>query len=446
MANEYVEEMSDVELSSDSEPENENEDGVSLVVFRRPALRVRTVEDVEIVPVNQRNPTDAEGSFKSKPRVGIVKEYIDGSGLGVLFNRDEDGGIILFHLKSVWRHESFPTDISSLKDCFVPGTKVEFLMRSFHGELYGMFSEEKILHQAVAVWNENEQPRNMSLLLKASLGEENSSRLEGDRKSLMINVKHERFLVCSMVRVQGEVAGYLTDTLGIIEMKNWGEDRETMKVFFHSDDVRIYRKDIRERGGSCKKLLPIGAPVTFDARRVHMISAKDIKYQAITVLAGYWGPIPFPTLLMTGSGSVAPKREIPPGSTFYYLDLSLPRKLMVKVQQLETILSQSQGNIEFDVRGVKFIKNEYDLDDWQDEMSGGRHRTGVNRSRAPGELLDTFKSTRMVETDLAVKITTREVESRTWYSPEAWEHGGLRLKKEEPVEEEASQAKRRKTS
>ena len=149
-----------------------------------------------------------------------------------------------------------------------------------------------------------------------------------------------------------------------------------------------------------------------------MISAKDIKYQAITVLAGYWGSIPFPTLLMTGSGSVAPKREIPPGSTFYYLDLSLPRKLMVKVQQLETILSQSQGNIEFDVRGVKFIKNEYDLDEWQDEMSGGRRRTGVQRSRAPGQLLDTFKSTRIVE-------------SRTYYSLEAWEHGGLRLKKRE---------------
>ena len=52
----------------------------------------------------------------------------------------------------------------------------------------------------------------------------------------------------------------------------------------------------------------------------------------------------------------------------------------------------------------------------------------------------------MVETDLAVKMTTREEKSRTWYSPEAWEHGGLRLKKEEPVEEETNQAKRRKTS
>ena len=57
---------------------------------------------------------------------------------------------------------------------------------------------------------------------------------------------------------------------------------------------------------------------------------------------------------------------------------------------------------------------------------------------------------RMVETELALKVTTREVQSRTWYSPESWNYGGLRLKKEEPLDMEeaagASQAKRRKTS
>ena len=44
-----VEQMSDVELSSDSEAENiENEDGVSLVIFKRPPLKTRTVEEVEV--------------------------------------------------------------------------------------------------------------------------------------------------------------------------------------------------------------------------------------------------------------------------------------------------------------------------------------------------------------------------------------------------------------
>ena len=36
----------------------------------------------------------------------------------------------------------------------------------------------------------------------------------------------------------------------------------------------------------------------------------------------------------------------------------------------------------------------------------------------------------MVEEEIAVKVVTKEVENRTWYSPEAWEHGGLRLKEE----------------
>ena len=45
---EEVEEMSDIELSSDSEVENEDEDGVSLIVLKRPSLVTRTVEDVEV--------------------------------------------------------------------------------------------------------------------------------------------------------------------------------------------------------------------------------------------------------------------------------------------------------------------------------------------------------------------------------------------------------------
>ena len=43
-----VEQMSDVELSSDSDVDNENEDGVSLVIFKRPPLKTRTVEEVEV--------------------------------------------------------------------------------------------------------------------------------------------------------------------------------------------------------------------------------------------------------------------------------------------------------------------------------------------------------------------------------------------------------------
>ena len=43
-----VEQMSDVDLSSDSEVEQEDEHGVSLIIFKRPQLKTRTVEEVEV--------------------------------------------------------------------------------------------------------------------------------------------------------------------------------------------------------------------------------------------------------------------------------------------------------------------------------------------------------------------------------------------------------------
>ena len=45
---EDVVQMSDVELSSDSEQE-EDEDGVSLIVLRRPEPKMRVIEDVEVI-------------------------------------------------------------------------------------------------------------------------------------------------------------------------------------------------------------------------------------------------------------------------------------------------------------------------------------------------------------------------------------------------------------
>ena len=43
-----IEQMSDVELSSDTEEENEDENGVSLIIFKRPPMKIRTVEEVEV--------------------------------------------------------------------------------------------------------------------------------------------------------------------------------------------------------------------------------------------------------------------------------------------------------------------------------------------------------------------------------------------------------------
>ena len=128
-------------------------------------------------------------------------------------------------------------------------------MKSFRQSDYRRFSEEEIIHQALAVWEEEDPPRNKSRLLKAGLGEENTRRLEDDRKTFVLNVKNERFMVCSLVRVQGKVAGYITDTLGIIDIDDRRDGIEEGKVFFHSDDVIIYKKSVRSERRNCQQNL-----------------------------------------------------------------------------------------------------------------------------------------------------------------------------------------------
>ena len=50
------------------------------------------------------------------------------------------------------------------------------------------------------------------------------------------------------------------------------------------------------------------------------------------------------------------------------------------------------------------------------------------------------------EKDSRTRVTQKTVQERTWYTPEAWEHGGLRIKNElkEEMDEgmEGSSAKR----
>ena len=69
---------------------------------------------------------------------------------------------------------------------------------------------------------------------------------------------------------------------------------------------------------------------------------------------------------------------MPEGSSYYYLDLSLPVKLLGKVKQLETVQS-GRTNLEYDSRGVKFIENEDDLYEWKDKM-GDRFDTRGKRT------------------------------------------------------------------
>merc|ERR1712128_24446 len=67
---------------------------------------------------------------------------------------------------------------------------------------------------------------------------------------------------------------------------------------------------------------------------------------------------------------------------------------------------------------------------------GQKRRAGGSRPSGPREVLDTFKAHAMTEEDMKdekenrTKVTQKTVQERTWYTPEAWEHGGLRIKNE----------------
>ena len=66
--------------------------------------------------------------------------------------------------------------------------------------------------------------------------------------------------------------------------------------------------------------------------------------------------------------------------------------------------------------------------EWRRDDVGRRRDLGLR------EVLDTFKGGEMEEEDLK-KETKRVIMSknevgRTWYSPEAWQYGGLKLKEE----------------
>merc|ERR1712187_868799 len=141
------------------------------------------------------------------------------------------------------------------------------------------------------------------------------------------------------------------------------------------------------------------------------------------------------TLLPGGQGSVAPMYELPSGTfTFYYLELALEAKLQRKVNQLKEILGRSKGQIQYDWRSVQYIQSKEQFIDWKRSMGGLKRRGG--KPSGPREVLDTFKAHTMTEEDMKdekdsrTRVTQKTVQERTWYTPEAWEHGGLRIKNE----------------
>jgi len=432
-SDEEIEVMEEVELSSDEEVDDDDE--VSLIVLKRPPTIARTVQDVEVIEPGTRQGS-GDTIFTAKEQYGFVKEYIEQEGLGMILSKEL--GLVLFHLDSVWLNGVQSKDRSRAKERLELGREVTFHVRSFQGDEYKDLSEEKTINQAVAVWV-GKKPEGV---LRVALGEENTRALEENRKTFMLYVRGEVFMRVSLVRVRAEVAGYLTDELGILEYKD--EKDVKYNILFHSNDVKIFKKDVRSYKKPVKKVLPVGCLVSVDARSVHISGVKNVPYQAVLVLAGDWPVTPHPTLLPGGKGSTAPKYEMPSNvSTFYYLELAIDSRLQRKVDQLKQVLEGSKGNITYDWRGCEYIRNKEQYLDWKYHMSGRTSDgSGGRRFHGPREVLDTFRASSMVEEEMAVKVVTREVANKTWYSPEAWEHGGLRLKEEVKQEDEGPSAKR----
>lgn len=149
------------------------------------------------------------------------------------------------------------------------------------------------------------------------------------------------------------------------------------------------------------------------------------------MLAGSWPAQPFPSLLQGGQGTHAPSYDVPDNSTFYYLELPLETKLKRKVDEFADFVKRSRGKIEYDFRDVEYVKDKRDYQDWKEQMGGKRDDYPSRPRNELKDCIDTFRSCNFVEEEIAVRNVSKVVDSRTWYSPEAWEHGGLKLKKEE---------------
>merc|ERR1712112_573770 len=156
----------------------------------------------------------------AKEKNGYVKEYIETEGLAMILSKEY--GLILFHLESVWIDgEKF--DAAKTRNKLPAGTEVKFFDKTYQGAEYKELSEDSVIHQAVAVWT-GERPEH---LLKKVQEEEYKKKLEEHRKSFMLYLRGEVFLRAALVRVKCEIAGYLSDNMGIAEHKDENDKKLT---------------------------------------------------------------------------------------------------------------------------------------------------------------------------------------------------------------------------
>jgi len=279
--------------------------------------------------------------------------------------------------------------------------------------------------------------------------------------------------------------GYINDMIGVVECID--ENREKVNVFFHTEDVMIFRKPLKYYEQiyetPATKLLPVGLHISVDARSVHIPGVRNLSYQAVCVLAGSWPTSPYPTLLPGGQGSYSQAFDISSeqSGTFYYLELALEAKLGRKLSMLKEVLSRTRGDLVYHWRNVNQVRSQQETQMWREQFTNRErpkrnpdtdsHRRKVQHAfRAPPtrhfktkEELDDLSSVATAGSSYAGSVSgvsskwsrphsrssnfsvtssgsnfsltgTRKEVRRTWYNQENWGHGGLRIKTEVKTE------------
>lgn len=385
-----------VDLSGDEEI-IENTD-ISLMCMKRPPpIQIPNIECVDILDSDEEFPVvlktdEKKDSVNIEEKKGYVKEYIENEGLGILHS--EEHGLVLFHLDSVWTQGDIKEN-KFTKERLPLGSNVYYYEKAFDGPDYKILCREEVICQAVAVWTGTRPKHLMKFLDKFT--DHDWARLEEQRRTFLLYIKGEVFTPVSFVRLRGRVHGYLNEELGLVQVQD--EDNKSKSVFFHLTDVRIYKRTLKQLNSHPHEALPVGIHVYVDAKRCHVYQGCEIKYQAISVFTGTWPLVPHPTLLPGGPGTYAPKFNVPEDQkyTFYYLELALESILQKKVNQLKTFLeSQPHDGIRMEWRGVRTINCREDFESWKscfDPLHGRRKPRQHNNPRNQKmEVTHTFKA------------------------------------------------------
>jgi len=125
------------------------------------------------------------------------------------------------------------------------------------------------------------------------------------REDFLSRIREERCMHVGMVRARGQITGWLTEEIGLLETHDASTSEEGIcMVVFHACDLYLFGRPARSRRESVLDMFPPGLRVCFDARAITKF--RGVAYQAVVVLAGSWPSVPHPTMFPGGPGSISP--------------------------------------------------------------------------------------------------------------------------------------------